>query len=186
MGRELPDATRAEGAVDELTQLRVAGRIEAEDEVPQRQRRDEHGIAVAAQLRGMDALVDQAVDWLSATPLTPPSAGPLQLIHGDLSPEHVLVDPTTGFVVGVIDWTDTMLSDAARDFVFLVTWQGWRFAEDVLRLYPRAVDREFRARLRYMAQLLSVIWLAFAHEQGADLAKHVRGVRNAFAPHDAF
>ena len=146
----------------------------------------EHGITAAAQLRGMNAVVDQAVNWLSTTPLTPPSAGPLQLIHGGLSPEHVLVDPTTGFVVGVIDWTDTMLSDAARDFVFLVTWQGWRFAEDVLRLYPRAVDREFRARLRYMSQLLSVIWLAFAHEQGADLAKHVRGVRNAFAPHDAF
>ena len=146
----------------------------------------EHGITAAAQLRGMNAVVDQAVNWLSTTPLTPPSAGPLQLIHGGLSPEHVLVDPTTGFVVGVIDWTDTMLSDAARDFVFLVTWQGWRFAEDVLRLYPRAVDREFRARLRYMAQLLSVISLAFANEQGAELAKHVKGVRNAFAPHDAF
>ena len=78
-----------------------------------------------------------------------------------------------------------MLSDAARDFVFLVTWRGWRFAEDVLRVYPRAVDKEFRARLRYMAQLLSVIWLAFAHEQGADLAKHIQAVHNAFAPDDA-
>ena len=145
----------------------------------------EHGIAVAVELRGMDAVVDQALAWLSTTPLTPPSAGPLQLIHGGLSPEHVLVDPTTGFVGGVIDWTDTMLSDAARDFVFLVTWRGWRFAEDVLRVYPRAVDKEFRARLRYMAQLLSVIWLGFAHEQGADLAKHIQAVHNAFAPDDA-
>jgi aminoglycoside phosphotransferase (APT) family kinase protein len=145
----------------------------------------EHGITVAAELRGLDSVVDQALAWLRATPSTPAFGGPLQLIHGDLAPEHVLVDPTTGFLGGIIDWTDTMLGDAARDFVFLVTWRGWRFVEEVLRVYPRAVDREFRARLRYMAQLLSVIWLAFAHEQGADLAKHVKAVHNAFAPDDA-
>jgi aminoglycoside phosphotransferase (APT) family kinase protein len=133
----------------------------------------------------LDSVVDQALAWLRATPSMSASGGPLQLIHGGLAPEHVLVDRTTGFLAGIIDWTDTMLGDAARDFVFLVTWRGWRFVDDVLRVYPRAVDREFRSRLRYMAQLLSVIWLAFAYEQGSDLAKHVHAVHNGFAPDGA-
>lgn len=32
-----------------------------------------------------------------------------------------------------------------------------------------------------MTQLLSVVWLAMAHEQRGDVAKHVRSVRNASA-----
>src|SRR5436190_12771268 len=56
----------------------------------------EHGIAVTAQLRGMDAVVVQAVDWLSATALTPPAAGTLQRIRGDPSPDDVLLGPIHG------------------------------------------------------------------------------------------
>jgi aminoglycoside phosphotransferase (APT) family kinase protein len=144
----------------------------------------EHGIAVAAQLRGKDAVVDRALDWLATASLTPPAGGTLQLIHGSLEAQNVLIDPVTGFLVGVVDWTEGQLGDAARDFVFLVHWRGWRFAEEVLRLYQRAVDREFRTRLRYMAQLLSLMGLAFAHEQGSDTARHIREVHNAFAPSD--
>lgn len=163
----------------------AAGIHEIGIDAPGRREWLEHGISVAAKLRGLDPVVDQAIAWISTASLTPPSGGTLQLIHGGLEPEHLLVDPETGFVVGVIDWTDGQLGDAARDFVFLVTWQGWRFAEEVLRHYPRAVDRDFRARLRYMAQLLSVITLAFAHEQGADVKRRVKAVHNAFAPDEA-
>jgi aminoglycoside phosphotransferase (APT) family kinase protein len=142
----------------------------------------ENGIATALKLRGVDPIMDPALSWLSARPAAPEFHAPLQLIHGGLAPDHILVDPTTGFLVGVVDWTDTSLGDAARDFVFLVTWQGWKFAESVLRQYPRAVDKEFRARLRDMAQLMSLMGLAYAHEQGQDLGPHVRAVKNAFAP----
>ena len=140
----------------------------------------EHGSAKASELRGLDPVVDRAIEWLHSKPSQPPF-GPFHLIHGDLDPQHLLVDAETGFLLGVIDWTETVLGDAARDFVFLVTWKGWHFVEEVLRLYPRAVDRDFRTRLRYQAQLLSIVWLAYAHEQGEDITKHVRGVRNAFA-----
>jgi aminoglycoside phosphotransferase (APT) family kinase protein len=145
----------------------------------------DHGIAIALGMRGRDPVLDQALDWLRTAPKTPPPlGGPLHLLHGGLEPEHVLADPATGSLVGVIDWTDAMLGDAARDFVFLVTWRGWQFAEDVLRLYPRAVDVEFRTRLRYMAQLLSLMSLAYAHEQGTALDKHLRAVHNAFAAYE--
>ncbi|HEY2379159.1 MAG TPA: aminoglycoside phosphotransferase family protein [Gemmatimonadaceae bacterium] len=142
----------------------------------------EHGLAVSAQLRGLDPVIDDAIDWLRAAPVPSPAFGPRQLIHSDLAPEHLLVDPATGTLLGVIDWTDGSIGDAARDFVSLVTWRGWRFAEEVLALYPRRVDGEFRSRLRYMAQWLSVLWLAFAPEQGRDLEKDIAGVHNAFAP----
>jgi hypothetical protein len=68
--------------------------------------------------------------------------------------------------------------------VFLVTWKGWPFAEQVLRLYPRAIDREFRARLRFMAQLLSLMELGYASAENQDLAGYVRAVQNAFAQSD--
>ena len=108
--------------------------------------------------------------------------GKLRVIHQHLSPEHVVVDAATGHVAGILDWTDTILGDSARDFVFLVTWRGWEFAEDVLRRYPHAVDRDFRERLRFMARLLSVMWLAMAHAQHGNVAMHIEWVRNAFAP----
>jgi aminoglycoside phosphotransferase (APT) family kinase protein len=135
----------------------------------------------AMKLRGRDPVLDRALDWLNTVPSTSHFDAPLHLIHGGLESRHVLVDPATGFVQGVIDWTDTHLGDAARDFVFLVTWKGWKFAEEVLRIYPRAIDREFRARLRYMAQLLSLMELAYAHAQHQDLTRYIREVHNAFA-----
>ena len=63
----------------------------------------------------------------------------------------------------------------------LVAWGGWDFAEEVILGYPNAIDGGFRDRLRFMTRLLSVMWLALAHERDSDAAKHVGGVRNAFA-----
>jgi aminoglycoside phosphotransferase (APT) family kinase protein len=139
------------------------------------------GVDAVMQLRGLDPVLDRALDWLKTAVSTPHFDAPLHLVHGGLESRHVLVDPSTGLIQGIIDWTDTHLGDAARDFVFLVTWKGWQFAEEVLHLYSRAIDREFRARLRYMAQLLSLIELGYAHAENRDLARHVRYVHNAFA-----
>ena len=141
----------------------------------------ENGFTAAMKLRGLDPVLDRALDWLQTVPSTPRPDAPWHLIHGGLESRHVLVDPATGSIQGVIDWTDTHLGDAARDFVFLVTWKGWQFAEEVLHLYPRAIDREFRARLRNMAQLLSLMELAYAHAENLDLARYIRYVHNAFA-----
>lgn len=142
--------------------------------------------AIASDLRGIDPVIETAVNWIDrVSPRIAPYAGPLRFIHHDLSPEHLLVDGATGRLNGILDWTDAILGDAARDFVFLVTWRGWGFANDVLRSYPNAVDREFPKRLRFMARLLSVAWLAEAHEQGEDLAKHIAGVHNVFVASSA-
>ena len=141
----------------------------------------EIGFNHAMTLRGLDPVLDRALDWFGTVPLTPRVEAPWNLIHGGLESRHVLVDPSTGSIHGVIDWTDSHLGDAARDFVFLVTWKGWRFTEEVLGHYQRPIDREFRARLRYLAQWLSLIDLAYAHAEGHDVAKHIRKVHTAFA-----
>jgi aminoglycoside phosphotransferase (APT) family kinase protein len=141
----------------------------------------EGGVTAAAALRGTDAVVDRALDWLAQQSL-PPAAFPgrLCLIHNDLSPEHLLVDPATGVLVGILDWTDAILDDPAREFAPLAASCGWAFAEEVLRSYPAPVDQAFRERVSFMARLLSVIWLATASEHAADAERHMRCVRNAF------
>jgi aminoglycoside phosphotransferase (APT) family kinase protein len=148
---------------------------------PGRQEWFDHGMAVSVRLRGLDPVVRDAVDWLHTAPMTDPVVAERQLVHTSVDPEHLLFDPTTGALIGVLDWTDASLGDAARNFVNLVTWRGWPFAEEVLAAYPRSVDDEFRARLRWMSQWLSVIWLAFAPEQGREVKRDIAGVHHAFA-----
>jgi aminoglycoside phosphotransferase (APT) family kinase protein len=160
----------------------AAGFREITSEDPGRQEWFELGMAVSVQLRGLDPVVDGAIDWLHTASMTPPVLAERQLVQTSLDPDHLLVDPATGSLLGVIDWTDACLGDAGRDFVNLVTWRGWGFAEEVLAHYPRRLDSEFRSRLRWMSQWLSVIWLAHVHEQGLDEGKAIAGVRNAFAP----
>ncbi len=52
-------------------------------------------------------------EFLAAAP--PPAADTTVFSHNDLGIEHVLVDPATGTVSGVIDWTDAGLVDPAAD-----------------------------------------------------------------------
>jgi aminoglycoside phosphotransferase (APT) family kinase protein len=83
-------------------------------------------------------------------------------------------------LAGILDWTSTALGDAARDFVTFATFGGWDFVERVLVHYPGTVDGAFRERLRYMARLLSVMWLGEAQQNGGDVRKHLTWVENAF------
>jgi aminoglycoside phosphotransferase (APT) family kinase protein len=135
------------------------------------------------EARDIDPTVARAVKWVEQTRIPAVAfTGPLRFIHQDLSPEHVLADPDTGRLSGIIDWTDTILGDAARDFVFLVAWRGWSFAEEVLRSYPHPVDSGFRDRLRFMARILTPVWLGLAIRRGTEVEKLTGWVRNAFAP----
>jgi aminoglycoside phosphotransferase (APT) family kinase protein len=141
------------------------------------------GLDSLQPIRAIDPTVDRAAKWVERTSL--PSGGfggPLRFIHQDLSPEHLLVDPGTGQLNGIIDWTDAQLGDAARDFVFLVAWRGWAFAEEVLRSYPPPVDSGFRDRLRFMSRILTPVWLGLAVQRGTEVEKLTGWVHNAYAP----
>jgi len=138
-----------------------------------------------AVLRGLSPEVDEAVVWLEELEAIPaPYEGPLRLVHNDLCPDHVLLDPATGELRGILDWTDTSLGDPALDFVFLVTWGGWATAEAVLAAYAEegpALDDDFSSRLDTMARIMSLHWLHEAKERGVGLEKRLEWVENAFA-----
>ena len=49
--------------------------------------------------------------WSRSWPATHPHAAPTGFTHNDLGIEHVLVEPETGTVTGVIDWSDAAFAD---------------------------------------------------------------------------
>ncbi len=172
------------GAIHSIPEeeARAAGVVELDPEGKGRKEWLERGLERASGLRGLDVAIDPALSWVTHVSLPLPRyEGPLRFIHHDLDPQHLTVDSKTGQLTGILDWTDAILGDSARDFVVLVTWRGWSFAEEVLRSYRLSLDEGFRERLRFMACLLSVIWLAEAHERGSDVAKGIEWVSNAFA-----
>jgi macrolide phosphotransferase len=62
---------------------------------------------------------------------------PMVLRHGDVHPEHTLVD-ANGAVVGIIDWTDAGLGDPASDFLDPRHAFGPAFGDRLLAAYRTA------------------------------------------------
>jgi aminoglycoside phosphotransferase (APT) family kinase protein len=58
--------------------------------------------------------------------------GPRVPIHGDLGPEHVLMDPASGRIAGVIDWGDVVIGDPAIDLA------GFGYSFGVARMHQMA------------------------------------------------
>jgi aminoglycoside 2''-phosphotransferase len=152
---------------------------------------------VAHRLDGLGSSTDVALDWVRRAGVPPaPYPGPDVLLHNDLCPDHILCDPTTGRLTGIIDWTDAALGDPALDFAGMAAWWGWSLVEDALAHYPLPLDDAFGERLAFLARLLSLVWLDDAVRQaadgavrrtadgslrkGVDVGKHVRWVENAF------
>jgi aminoglycoside phosphotransferase (APT) family kinase protein len=97
--------------------------------------------------------------------------------HGDLQPEHVLIDPATDRVVAIIDWSDNGAGDFVWDFAVL-TLDGAPL--DTL-LDGYGATRSQRAALDALLPLYSVVrlvgeagWLA---EHGFPYADSLRRVQ---------
>jgi aminoglycoside phosphotransferase (APT) family kinase protein len=84
---------------------------------------------------------------------TPPPEDPeaLAFSHNDLGIEHVLVDPVTGAVTGVIDWTDAAIVDPAFDFGLIHRDLGPAALDAALGTYGPAPD-ELRTRAVFYAR----------------------------------
>lgn len=161
---------------------RAAGLAELDREERGRIEWFESGYAGLSALYASDRRVGPYLRWVKELddPLRRLDA-PLRVIHHDISPEHLLADAQTGRLVGILDWTDAILGDPARDFMPLVTFGGWPFVDQVLAHYRPGVDAGFRDRLRFMARLLPLMWLGHAHLRGEDIRRHLRWVSNAFS-----
>jgi len=86
------------------------------------------------------------------------------LVHNDLWAEHVLVDPCSGGVSGVIDWGDAVIGDPAIDFACLYTWYGESWLENVLAHYTGTLDAEVISRSRYLATCVAIHCITLGRE----------------------
>ena len=95
--------------------------------------------------------------------------------HGDLQPEHVLVDPATGRIASIIDWADHGSGDAAWD-VMVLTIDHDAQLDAFLRGYE--ANDDLRAALNDLLPLFGLVrllseatWLA---EHGYPTAENLR------------
>ncbi|MSQ41506.1 MAG: aminoglycoside phosphotransferase family protein [Dehalococcoidia bacterium] len=103
------------------------------------------------------------------------AGAPRVLVHGDLAPQHLLVDDG-GAPAVVIDLGDAMLADPALDFAALLSHLQRGFCELMVARYEGAVDRQLRRRARFyldMEPLYSVEFGAVVR----DGAQRVEGLR---------
>lgn len=95
-------------------------------------------------------------DLISSFLAGPPPERPEQIVfcHNDLGAEHVLLDSESGALAGVIDWSDAVHDDPARDFALVWADLGWDIIEGVLAAYVRGggvVDPGLVERARWFA-----------------------------------
>ncbi|MHC4472384.1 MAG: phosphotransferase family protein [Planctomycetota bacterium] len=104
-----------------------------------------------------DPLLDRARDLLSDDSRVPePWPREPVLVHGDLHAEHVLLDPETFAIQGIIDWSDAWLDEPAREFACIAHWMGEAGLSSALGSYGRGLDPEFMVRTRYRAVCVGV------------------------------
>ncbi len=100
-------------------------------------------------LSGDQVDTDEVHRFLEAY-LPAPFAGSMCLTHNDLYTEHVLLNPGSGNVSAIIDWSDAVIGDPAIDFAALYPWLGMSGIQRVLASYSRPIDDQVLARARYL------------------------------------
>jgi aminoglycoside phosphotransferase (APT) family kinase protein len=97
------------------------------------------------------------------------------LVHADLGPEHVLC--RNDRVVGVIDWSDARVGDAALDFAWCLNGTPWKAADAVARTYR--VEDDVRERSLFYHRLGPWYEVVYGLETGEDrfVASGLEGIR---------
>lgn len=85
------------------------------------------------------------------------------MIHGDLGPYHLLHDPGSALLTGVLDFGVAGRGDPAVDLGCLLCVWGERWASGLVRRYPQLAHLADRARL--IAGALPVEWAVIGLEQ---------------------
>ena len=138
---------------------RVAGDVE--DEVRTEALEDYQSVSEAAS----DLLTPQ---WRECFETAAPNGllRATSLIHGDLAAEHVLLDPDTHEITGIIDWADVQFGDPAMDLAGMFHWGGAPFFEAVTREYGHPVSQESFEKARFVAACRGVADVNFGLQNG--------------------
>lgn len=126
-------------------------------------------------------LLMHAEPYLTGQVPAPAQNGPKRFIHNDICPDHLIVDPVMGRLVGLIDFTDALVGDVVLDFVGLIGIGGYRFIRHVIENYDLPIGEEFEVELEWLARTLTLKWLAQAAIKNPDaISKHLSWVEHAF------
>jgi aminoglycoside 2''-phosphotransferase len=89
---------------------------------------------------------------------------PAVLLHGEVSADHVLFDPETRRLTGVIDFNGAIIGDPARDLLYLYEEYGLPFLRTLLDHYPAGDRGRLLARLHFPREWHTVLRLLWALE----------------------
>ena len=93
------------------------------------------------------------------------------LVHRDLNTEHILYDPASGRLTGVIDWGDASIGDPAIDFTAVRRELGEDFSRRMLAVYRHLCDASFVRRMDFYDRLTPFHEIRFGQVDGE--AAHV-------------
>jgi aminoglycoside 2''-phosphotransferase len=98
---------------------------------------------------------------------------PAAIIHGDLSQDHILFDPETERISGVIDFSDAIISSPLLDFMYLYHAYGEEFLRLLWSYYPVNNPTQILARVGLLHQwyvALRLLWaLDHDYQRGIDM-----------------
>jgi len=80
------------------------------------------------------------------------------LLHGDIAPGHLLYDPETGALTGVIDFGEITIGDPARDFIYVYEDYGPMLLREVLRHYTGEHRSKMISEIRKWYLLDVISW----------------------------
>ncbi len=107
-----------------------------------------------------------------------------ELIHNDFSFNHIICDPFSGDITGVIDFGDAAMGDAAYDFFFLYELPQSIFIEQICNSYP-GCDPHFIDRIQFysFANVMQLLIGCFKEKNDQLIKKEIKKVQNWFKTH---
>lgn len=127
-------------------------------------------------------LLARANPYLAGEVTEPSQNGPRRFIHNDVCADHVLVDPASGRLTGLIDFADAMSGEVVLDFVGLIGIGGYEFIRQVAASYDLSLGAGFDSKLGWLARTLTLDWLAdAARDDPESIRKHLILVERAFS-----
>lgn len=72
--------------------------------------------------------------------IPPDYSGAPCIVHTDFGYEHILIDPISNRIIGIIDWSDVAIGDPSWDFARLWAWKGDEFLHNMLDVYQTTDD----------------------------------------------
>lgn len=96
--------------------------------------------------------------------LLEPSPGemPPALVHGDLSSDHILFDPNSRRISGVIDFSDAIITAPLLDFAYLWGVYGPDFSALLFKHYEADPSHRITSRVRLLHQWHNALRLLWA------------------------